>query len=65
MSRSPSPRHLATAFCQGTPIRGEIEARAPGELAAVTERVASALEARHGPGALSGKIQALVMTARG
>ena len=25
VSWSPSPRHLATAFCQGTPIRGEIE----------------------------------------
>lgn len=63
VSRSPSPRQLATAFCQGTPIRAEIEARAPGELQAVTERVAAAIEARHGPGPLDGKIQALVVTA--
>ena len=64
VSRAPDARHLATAFCQGTPIRGEIEARAPGQLDAVTDRVANAIETRHGSGPLAGRIQALVITAQ-
>src|SRR2546426_1156300 len=28
-SRAPSARHAATAYCQGTPLRNEIEARGP------------------------------------
>src|SRR3954454_15502481 len=30
--RAPSPLHAAVGFCQGTPLRAEIEARAPGRL---------------------------------
>ncbi|MCH8154589.1 MAG: methyltransferase domain-containing protein [Proteobacteria bacterium] len=32
-SRAPSPRHPAVAYCQGTPLRNEIEARNAGLLA--------------------------------
>ena len=28
-SRAPSPRYVAVAYCQGTPLRNEIEARGP------------------------------------
>jgi ubiquinone/menaquinone biosynthesis C-methylase UbiE len=62
-SRASSPALPAFAYCQGTPLRNEIEARAPGTLAAVTERVASAIAERHGHGEVSGKIQAHVVTA--
>ena len=32
VSHAPSPREPATGLCQGTPLRGEIEARAPAAL---------------------------------
>src|SRR3954463_8914927 len=34
--RAPSPLHPAVGLCQGTPLRAEIEARAPGRLGGVT-----------------------------
>jgi ubiquinone/menaquinone biosynthesis C-methylase UbiE len=55
-SRAPSPRAVAMAYCQGTPVRNEIEARDPGNLAAVTDHVESRLANRHGPGEVVGKI---------
>lgn len=58
-----SARDIATAFCQGTPVRNEIEARDPHGLEAATEHVTQALTARFGSGPLEGKIQALVITA--
>jgi SAM-dependent methyltransferase len=64
VSRAPSARDAATGLCQGTPWRGEIEARAPGGLAAVTEHVAAALARRFGSGPIVGDIRALVVTAR-
>ena len=36
-SRAPSPRHVAIAYCQGTPLRNEIEARGPDKLEAATD----------------------------
>lgn len=62
-SRAPSPRHPAVAYCQGTPLRNEIEAREPGRLDAVTDRATEAIAARHGSGPVSGKIQAHVVVA--
>jgi ubiquinone/menaquinone biosynthesis C-methylase UbiE len=62
-SRAPSPRHLAIAYCQGTPLRNEIEARGADKLEAATEHVAAAVAKRHGNGVVSAKIQALVVTA--
>jgi SAM-dependent methyltransferase len=39
VSRAPSAHDAATAYCQGTPWRSEIEARDPDGLEAVTEEV--------------------------
>ena len=61
-SRAPSPRHPAVAYCQGTPLRNEIEARG-GELEAVTDHVASQIANRHGSGQVAAKIQAHVIAA--
>lgn len=64
ISKAPSPRHPAIAYVQGTPLRGEIEPRRPKALEAVTERAAEMIAKAHGTGAVSGKIRALVVTAR-
>ncbi|WP_076858143.1 class I SAM-dependent methyltransferase [Bradyrhizobium mercantei] len=63
--RSPaaSPQDVAVAYCQGTPMRGEIEAQGQPSLEAATERVAEALARRFGTGPIDGKIQALVISA--
>ena len=50
------------AFCQGTPIRNEIEARDPARLEAVTAAAEAALAARFGRAAVDGRIQARVVT---
>ncbi|MEQ1900933.1 MAG: methyltransferase domain-containing protein [Devosia sp.] len=63
LSRASSSRIPAVALCQGTPLRIEIEARAPGGLASVTDHVASAIAAKHGSGAVAAKIQAHVILA--
>lgn len=64
-SRADSAAIPATAFCQGTPIRNEIEARDASRLAEVTSAAAAALERQFGRGAIEGKIQAhVVMVAR-
>ncbi len=60
---APSVRHVALAFCHGTPLLGEIEARNPGGLDATTARVEAALAAKHGQGDISARIQAHVITA--
>ena len=62
-SSAPSPRHAAVAYCQGTPLRNEIEKRDPSLVEHVTERATEAIAARFGNGAVSGKIQAHVVTA--
>jgi SAM-dependent methyltransferase len=62
-SRASSPRIPAVAYCQGTPLRNEIEARAPGKLNAATEHAAAAIANKHGSGAVSAKIQAHVVLA--
>jgi SAM-dependent methyltransferase len=64
VSMAPSARDAATGLCQGTPLRSEIEARAPGRLDAISERAAEALRARFGPGAVENRMRALVVTAR-
>jgi len=63
-SRAASPSVPATAFCQGTPLRNEIEARhGPGVLEA-TDAATRAIEARFGDGAIGieGRIQAHVVS---
>lgn len=65
VSRARSARDAATAYCQGTPLRNEIEARDAGLLAFATERAAQAIARRHGEGPVAGKIQAHVIVAAG
>ena len=62
-SRAPSPRHPAVAYCQGTPLRNEIEARDAGKLETATSHAASAIASRHGNGEVAAKIQAHVIVA--
>ncbi|RXT47807.1 class I SAM-dependent methyltransferase [Bradyrhizobium betae] len=64
ISRAPSAEYVATALCQGTPLRSEIEARDASGLQAATDVVAEAIRTRHGSGAVEGKIQAIVIEAR-
>ena len=61
-SPAPSAHHAAVAYCQGTPLRSEIESRG-GSLDEATQVSARALEARFGSGAVDGKIQAHVVVA--
>lgn len=63
-SRADSAADVAIGLCQGTPMRGEIEARGAPELGAVTEAVAKALERRFGSGAIEGALSAFVVSAR-
>jgi ubiquinone/menaquinone biosynthesis C-methylase UbiE len=63
VSRADSPRGPAIAYCQGTLLRNEIEARDAGKLEAATERAASLIAERHGTGAVAGKIQAHIIDA--
>ena len=65
VSRAPSARDVATAYCQGTPLRNEIEARDAGMLQFATDRAADAITSRHGEGPVAGKIQAHVIVAAG
>lgn len=62
-SRAPSAREVATAYCQGTPLRNEIEARGADKLEAATEHAATALARKHGNGEVAAKIQAHVVLA--
>lgn len=62
-ARASSALDVATGFCQGTPVRGEIDARGAPGLMAVTEAVAKALERRFGSGPIEGGIAAYVVSA--
>lgn len=61
---TPSAEAAAVAFCQGTPVRGEIEQRAAGRLDGVTAQVARGLVRRFGGGPFETPLRALVVTAR-
>jgi SAM-dependent methyltransferase len=61
-SRAASSRVAAIAYCQGTPMRNEIEARDATRLDEATDLAAEALAKRFGPGAVDGKIQAHIIT---
>ena len=61
-SRAASPRIPALAYCQGTPLRNEIEARDASRLDEATDVAAEAIAQRFGRGAVDGKIQAHVVT---
>jgi SAM-dependent methyltransferase len=61
-SRAESPRVPAVAYCQGTPLRNEIEARDAGRLEEATDVSTTAIARRFGSLAVNGKIQAHVVT---
>jgi SAM-dependent methyltransferase len=63
-SRAPSAAVAATAFCQGTPLRNEIEARGGVGLAAATSACAAAIARRFGEGPVDAKMQGHVVVAR-
>jgi len=60
-SRADTARRAALAYCQGTPMRGEIEARDGTRLDEATAAATAALAARFGAGPVAGRIQALVV----
>ena len=62
-SRASSPRLPAVAYCQGTLLRSEIEARDSGKLEFVTDYATSAIADKHGSGEVAAKIQAHVIVA--
>lgn len=57
-SRAESPRIPAIAYCQGGPLRGEIEARDPARLSEATDLATAAIAQQFGSGTVDGKIQA-------
>jgi SAM-dependent methyltransferase len=61
-SRAKSYRDPAIAFCQGTPLRSEIEARGASRLGEATDVAAEAIGRRFGRGDVDGKMQAHVVT---
>jgi SAM-dependent methyltransferase len=61
-SRATSFRVPAIAYCQGTPLRNEIEARDVSRLGEATDVAAEAVARRFGRGAVDGKIQAHIVT---
>ena len=63
-STAPSPRDPALGFCQGTPMRNEIEARDPTRLEEATDVAAAAIASRFGMGPVAGQMRAYVITAR-
>ena len=61
-SRAKSARIPAIAYCQGTPLRNEIEARDASRLGEATDIAAEAIAQRFGRGPVDGKIQAHIVT---
>jgi ubiquinone/menaquinone biosynthesis C-methylase UbiE len=63
VSHAPSARELAIGFCQGSPLRSEIEARDASRLEEATDHATSALLARFGGGPIVGRMRAHVFAA--
>ncbi|HUR34433.1 MAG TPA: class I SAM-dependent methyltransferase [Vicinamibacterales bacterium] len=61
-SRASSPRVPAIAYCQGTPLRHEIEARGGISLVEATDIAARAIGRRFGTATVEGAIQACIVT---
>jgi ubiquinone/menaquinone biosynthesis C-methylase UbiE len=61
-SRAATCEAPAVAYCQGTPLRSEIEARDASRLPEATTLAAEAIARRFGRAAVEGKIQAHVVT---
>jgi SAM-dependent methyltransferase len=61
-SRAASCSIPAIGFCQGTPLRLEIEARDPARLTEATSIAAAAISRRFGPSDIDGKIRGFIIT---
>lgn len=62
-SAAPNALSVAIGYCQGTPMRNEIEAHDPSRLAEATDVAAAIIAERFGSGPVTGKIRAHVITA--
>jgi hypothetical protein len=65
ISKAPAALDPAIAYCQGTPLRSEIEARDASRLKEATKYAADALERRFGSGPVEGRIRAFAISATG
>ena len=63
-SRAPSAADVAMALCQGTPLRSEIEQRAPQGLADVTRIAEHAVEQAFGKGPVETTMRAILFAAQ-
>jgi len=63
ISKASSPSDPAIAYCQGPPLRNEIEAQDASRLEEATKHAAEALALRFGRGPIEGRIRAFVITA--
>ena len=63
-SRAASARDAAIAFCQGSPLRNEIEERTPNGLEAATDATAAIIARRFGNRPVDAKMQAHIVTIR-
>jgi len=63
-SVAPTCRDPAIGFCQGTPLRNEIEARGADRLTEATDAAAERIAIAFGIGPVNGRMQAHVITAR-
>jgi SAM-dependent methyltransferase len=61
-SRAASSDIPAIAYCQGTPLKGEIDSRDPEGMDQATRAASDAIAAKFGRGEVDGKIQAHVVT---
>ena len=62
-SRASSAEISAIAYCQGTPLRNEIEARDPSRLAEATAVATATITERFGAADVDGLIRGYVITA--
>jgi len=63
VSVAETPDVAAIAYCHGTPLRNEIEARESGGLERATEAATAALREQFGDGPIRGKLSAVVVSA--
>jgi SAM-dependent methyltransferase len=61
----PSARDAAMGYCLGTPLRSEIQSRAPGEMERIITSATIALERHFGPGPIESSLRTLVISASG
>lgn len=63
-SRADGPRVPAVAYCQGTPLRNELEARDASLIIQITDQASDEIEQQFGSGPIVGKIKGHVVIAR-